>query len=72
MQFVPDTTTHKVIAASTECDICWSDGFTAQKYDIGPREESGAADVLTKTIKLEYGKASLAGYYAEDRVCLHE
>ena len=52
MQFLPDTTTHKVIAASTDCNSCWSDGYIAQKYDISTRENSGAADVLTKTIKL--------------------
>ena len=69
---MPDTTTHKVIAASTDCNSCWSDGYIAQKYDITTRENSGDADVLTKTIKLKYGKAMLEGYYAKDKICLSE
>mmetsp|Transcript_6869 Transcript_6869/g.8183 ORF Transcript_6869/g.8183 Transcript_6869/m.8183 type:complete len:93 (+) Transcript_6869:99-377(+) len=72
MQFVLDTTTHKVILASTECSTCWSDGYIAQKYDVSPRENAGTADVLTKEITLKYGKAKLKGRYAKDRICMQQ
>ena len=72
MQAVIDTTTHKVLLASTECETCWEDGYIAQKYDITPRLNAGSADSLTKEIDLQYGKAKLMGSYAIDRICLNK
>lgn len=37
MQVTLDTTTHKVILASVDCVGCWTDNYSAKKYDITPR-----------------------------------
>ena len=72
MQAVIDTTTHKVLLAGDECSTCWDDGYLAQKYDVSPRVRDGSAQMLTKEIELEYGKARLQGRYAIDRICLRQ